>query len=206
MDTLAQVSVLPFVVFAFLLIFLVYRSYKIKLKKDARLFGALMVFVLFTIASGMGVIGHFTWGIYIGFAAFVLCIVMVALPKNKYPAEFVKTIKSIDASEPIRFRDIFSWSLMPKLERKYGVHKTLAIYLTTITGFGVGIYCLTWILIENLILINDPWYRGIPWIYSVILMIPWFIIIAFTGYRQERKIRKEVTEYPPAAPDQTSKD
>ena len=195
MDTLAQVSVIPFVMFALLLIFVVYRSYKIKLKKDARLFGILMVFALFTTASGMGVIGHFTWGIYIGFVAFVLGIAIATViatgPKKKYPDEIVKAIKTIDASEPIRFRDVFSWSLMPKLERKYGVHKTLAIYLTTITGFGVGVYCLFWILVENLILINDPWYRGIPWL-SVITMIPWLLLSPLRVIGRKEKFGKKL--------------
>ncbi|MDR2202783.1 MAG: hypothetical protein LBE76_00440 [Nitrososphaerota archaeon] len=51
--------------------------------------------------------------------------------------EFAKTQETVDASESIRFKDLFSQSFIIKLERKYGERKAMVIFCATSTVFVI---------------------------------------------------------------------
>ncbi|MDR1993536.1 MAG: hypothetical protein LBQ98_08625 [Nitrososphaerota archaeon] len=51
--------------------------------------------------------------------------------------EFEKAQETIDGSEPIRFKDLFSSSFILKLERKHGERKAIIIFCVTSTVFVI---------------------------------------------------------------------
>jgi hypothetical protein len=42
-----------------------------------------------------------------------------------------------DISGPLRFRDVFSWYFLPKLERIYGVHQAVVMFVSIVTRWVV---------------------------------------------------------------------
>ncbi|MDR1992523.1 MAG: hypothetical protein LBQ98_03345 [Nitrososphaerota archaeon] len=51
--------------------------------------------------------------------------------------EFAKAQETVDASESIRFKDLFSSSFIIKLERKHGERKAMIIFCATSTVFVI---------------------------------------------------------------------
>jgi hypothetical protein len=51
------------------------------------------------------------------------------------------TVNVDDASGSLRFKDIFSWYFIPKLERIYGEPKAQIIFMVTMTCLG-GVFAL----------------------------------------------------------------
>ncbi len=73
--------------------------------------------------------------------AFIVLIVVgtfsaVMLPKvlGLYMHEIVEAVQETDVSAPLRIRDFLSWAWVIKLERMYGIHKTMLIYSLLTTG------------------------------------------------------------------------
>jgi hypothetical protein len=74
---------------------------------------------------------------------------MIPYSRPVFLADEVEDAKNTDVSEPLRLKDFSSWRSIPKLEKKYGEHKTLVIHLLFIMGFGsVGIVILYWVAID----------------------------------------------------------
>jgi ABC-type antimicrobial peptide transport system permease subunit len=139
--------------------------------------------------SVVGIFGHIFICLGIIFVAGIFCLCFLPFAIEHDRAKIVEEVKKVDASEPIRFKDFFSWNFVPKLERKYGTHKAPLIFMATFTGITAVCLYLTAFLIENLVLINNPWHRGING-YVMICPIIGSTIISLIGYLTARNTLK----------------
>jgi len=185
--------------FVLLLGFILHRTHKIKTKRKLNImdYCSVILFSLFVVASLFWVLGHFILGIFILFIAMVYGIVIIPFSKENAKFAMEEAIKNVDATKPLQIKDLFSWNFIPKLEKKYGEHKTLAIFITTYLCLAGVVTYVTYFLIEHLILINDPWYRGIPWPIMVGPIIG-SLIGALISYRNAKKVLKAKVQSPSA--------
>lgn len=68
------------------------------------------------------------------FATAIFSAVMLPKMLRVSRDETVKSIKSTDVSEPLRFKDFFSGASIAKLERKYGSYKAILIFVAVGTS------------------------------------------------------------------------
>ncbi|MDR1992747.1 MAG: hypothetical protein LBQ98_04510 [Nitrososphaerota archaeon] len=91
-------------------------------------------------------------------ALIILCtasgISALLIPKMQQTMreEIIKSIEQTDTSGPLRLKDVFSSSFIPKLERTYGEHKAPAIYATIYAGFVIAI--ISPLLLMNIITLS----------------------------------------------------
>jgi hypothetical protein len=123
-----------------------------------------------------------------GIATVLGCIFLRGVPES-VKAEEAETMQTLDPSEPIQAKDLFSNSLIIKLEQKYGPHKALAIYLISNITFIVTLGCLLWLLIEWLL---PAQYYPTPWIV-VALPMGIAIIQMIRNYRDTKKSNTKTT-------------
>jgi len=181
--------------FAILLGGILYKLHKTKRKLNVVDYSTAAVFGIFVVGSLLGVVEHFILGLFTIFVGSLFCIILIPFSRENAQADVAEAMKNVDLSEPIRFRDFFSWKFVPKLERKYGERKTLAIYIITFLCLG-GVSCyLTFFLIENLILVNAPGYRGTP-VGSIVGAIAGSLIGSIIGYRNTKEALKNLKNTP----------
>ena len=191
MDTPAQLAIIILALCIIMLGSVVYRLHKTKRKLNRIDYATVAIFCIFIMGSLFLVFGRFIWGFSTMLGALICLIVLIPFSRENAKADAAETMKNVDLSEPIRLKDFFSWKFIPKLERKYGERKTLAIYVITFLCLGGASVYLTFFLIENLILINDPWYRGMPW-SSMIGAITGSLFGSLIGYRDAKKALKNL--------------
>lgn len=77
----------------------------------------------------------------------------VMLPKimHLFRQEIVEDIQETDVSAPLRMRDFLSWASVTKLERMYGINKTMLLYSLLTIGVGGAI-----MLVFNILGIITP--------------------------------------------------
>jgi len=195
-DTLAQLATIVLALFVILLGSVVYRLHKTKRKLNLVDYSTVAIFCIFIMGSLFWVFEQFIWGLFTIFGALILLMVLIPFSRENAKADATEAMKNVDLSEPIRLRDFFSWKFIPKLERKYGERKTLAIYVITFLCLGGASVYLAFFLIENLILINDPWYRGMPW-SSMVGAIIGSLLGSLIGYRDAKRALKNLKNTQP---------
>jgi Ca2+/Na+ antiporter len=193
MDVFGQLSVFMLIGFILILIPILYRTKKRPNKAN---YSTSAVFCLFILGSIVGILGHMGWGMLIILVATLLCIIVVLLTLENTNAEIAEQIKNVDIAEPICFKDFFKgWNFLLKLKRKYGTRKAMVIHCTYIIGLSMIALFLTRYLIENLILINDPWYRGGHWYTGFGVIIGCSVALYFNA-RRALKIHEKRSTHP----------
>jgi hypothetical protein len=129
--------------FTFFLLLALYRAKKTKNKMyyiGAGVCGSMLAVVV------IAALGQYLLSFSLMMVMGVLCMFM--LPKMLQTAndEAFETIKNTDTSEPLQLKDVFSWSLIPKLEEKYGKRKALGIYATGTAGLTSVVMLLLYLL------------------------------------------------------------
>jgi len=76
-------------------------------------------------------------------AAFTVSLIVVIFLYEQEKAEAVESVAKNTNILGLCFRDFFSWMFLPKLERKCGMLKTVAIYLFIHVMFGFAIISLS---------------------------------------------------------------
>ncbi len=96
--------------------------------------------------------------------------------------KLAKAQETVDASEPIRLKEIFSASLLIKLERKYGERK--AMLITFIGGAAIA----SPVLVAMVLLHVATWYHVIVWGVGFGFI---FYLIAYRQMKKELQRMKE---------------
>jgi len=91
-----------------------------------------VAFSFFVGALGQYLLCLILWGISV-----IAGLFMVPKIMQINTEELAKTKETVDASESIRFKDLFSSSFIIKLERKHGERKAMVIFCTTSTVFVI---------------------------------------------------------------------
>jgi 4-hydroxybenzoate polyprenyltransferase len=137
------------------------------------------VYCLLIIGSIIGILGHPLWGLFIILIVALFCLpILIAFTQKNLNAEIAEQLKKVNTSEPIKVKDLFmGWGLLLKLKRKYGTRKALIINSAIFIGLTAIMLVLLGYLIENLILINNKWYRGGYWPLIIAPLIAGGIIL-----------------------------
>jgi hypothetical protein len=103
--------------------------------------------LLAAIALLMDRIGLFFLSILI---LFVASLVLIAVSRPVFIADAAEDVRNIDDSEPLRLKDFLSsWRSIVKLEKKYGVYKSLAIHLLLMLGlYGLSMVIIYWVMLD----------------------------------------------------------
>jgi len=110
------------------------------------------------------------------------CIFLRDVPAS-VRAEEAETMQTLNPSEPIQAKDLFSNSLIIKLEQKYGQHKALAIYLSSSIILIATLGCFLWLLIDWLI----PSQYDTPTWLVVAMPMGMAVIQLVRNYRDAKK-------------------
>ena len=137
-------------------------------------FCCLMAFGFFGYYIGQYILGTIILVIS-GVVGLFLSPKMMQINAKNSAEEFTKVQKTVDASEPIRFKELFSTSGFIKLERKYGEHRAMLI------SFVGGVAIASPVLIAMVLLRVATWYHVIVWGFGFGIII-WLIM-----YRQMKR-------------------
>ncbi|MCL2691774.1 MAG: hypothetical protein FWE56_05950 [Candidatus Bathyarchaeota archaeon] len=190
MDIIQQMFVLLFVIFALMLIYLVYRAKK---RPNNFNYSSVVAYGLLIFGSGLGILGHPILGFLVICLSAFLCLIFIIALREGFDKEMSHQIKKVDVSEPIRVKDFFvGWNLFLKLKRKYGTRRAHVLNIAFFLSFFVVMFPLMVYLMEKWILVNDLSFRefffgGFLWVY---VMIGPMIIYSFSLYFQQRRVLK----------------
>ena len=125
--------------FALMVAVAIYQAKRTKNKKYYMVGGVSCSMVLVVVVA---VIGQYILSFILLFATAIFSAVM--LPKMLRTArdEAVETMRSTDASKPLRLEDFFSGAAIAKLEEKYGSYKATLIYAAVATGLTGAVLLL----------------------------------------------------------------
>ena len=191
-----QVSVILFTLFVLLLAIVLNRVRV--LRRDKREmswvhYGRVAIFCFFVFGSIIGILGHTFIMLGTIFIGGLFCSVLIPFSiesdKNELAEDF--RLKKVDASEPMRFRDFSSWNFIPKLERKYGEFRAMAIYLIIGTSIAIVMFSMISFLMDKMLYANDPWYRGGDYWYRIPGPAIGFFVVSFIGYRNVKRALKQ---------------
>ncbi|MDR0471099.1 MAG: hypothetical protein LBH79_05180 [Nitrososphaerota archaeon] len=184
MDTITSSFTLLLILFASLLVLVSFNIYVARQKPNKLRYRVVPILCFYILGSCIGILGQPLWSILTMCITTILgCIFLRDVPAS-VRAEEAETMQTLNPSEPIQAKDLFSNSLIIKLEQKYGQHKALAIYLSSSILLIVTLGCFLWLLIDWLI---PSQYYTPTWLV-VAMPMGMAVIQLVRNYRDAKKL------------------
>jgi preprotein translocase subunit Sss1 len=180
MDGMAWIVTIWISLFVLAIVNTLYRVYRAKRKPNKLETGLITASGLCILGGVVGFLGQYVLCIAIMVTTTLLVYFLRPAMQEREITRAVESMKNVDITEPLRFRDFFSSNFIPKLEKKYGEHKALRIYLTIWASFAIVVTPLIWFLLDALIFRDASGYMGMAWPGMIPTMILVIIVTIFT--------------------------
>ena len=119
-------------------------------KEKAYYTGTGLAFLMFLVI-GLALLSQFLLSFIVFIVVGAFSAVMLPKIMHLFRQEIVEDIQETDVSAPLRMRDFLSWASVTKLERMYGINKTMLLYSILTIGVGGAI-----MLVFNILGIITP--------------------------------------------------
>jgi hypothetical protein len=156
-----------FVLLAVLLTAALYKAEKTKNKQYYMVGGVCCSMALVVVVA---VLGQYILSFVLLFATAIFSAAMLPRMLRISRDETVESIKSTDASAPLRFKDFFSGAAIAKLERKYGSYKSILIFAAVGTSM-VGAVMLLMTLLGIITLPMAGFYTAVAFVLYIAIYL-----------------------------------
>jgi hypothetical protein len=150
--------------------------------KNNIFYAASGLFCFMAFASLAGALGQYLFFIIMLIISAIVSLFITPKIRRINSAKYAKDIETVDASEPIRLKEVFSNSFFYKLERKYG--ERIAVLIITTGGVAIA----SPVLFAMVLLRVATVYHVIVW------GIGFGVIIWLIMYRQMKKDLQRIKE------------